>query len=322
MSCSKNRIGIDLGGTNIAAGILTPEGNLMGKRSIRTDVRSSGEKITEDMVSLCFTIMEAQGLKEEDIAAIGIGCPGFSDPQRGVLLKTVNLPFKNTNIREIFARKTSIPVYLGNDANAAALGEFTYGGAKGYSSSITITLGTGVGGGIIIDGKILAGFNFAGAELGHMVIKAGGRQCSCGRKGCLEAYASANALAKAAVRAYRAHPDSALGKLCGGDESKIDSKMAFDAAKKGDPVAKKVIDEYIEYLGEGIVNFINIFQPQIVLIGGGVSKQGEYLLAPLRKFVDERNYCKGVCESSRIERTLLGNDAGIIGAAILNEQYE
>ncbi len=311
------RIGIDLGGTNIAIGLVTDDGVLIRKDSIPTNVRQTGEALAEDMAEFTARFLEAQHIGQEAVRSIGIGCPGVSDNEKGLLLLTVNLPFKNTNIREIFLRRFPQPVQLANDANCAALAEVRAGAAKGYQTSITITLGTGVGGGIIIDGKIYTGFNFAAGELGHMVIHTGGELCGCGRKGCLEAYASATALIRETKKAAQRHPESLIHQLCEGDLNKINAKTAFDAKRAGDPTGIQLVENFTIDLAEGLISYINIFQPEIILIGGGISKEGEYLLAPLREYVFRYAYGNDFLPRTRIEKAVLGNDAGIIGAAML-----
>lgn len=312
------RIGIDLGGTNISAGLVGDEGKLLYKSSIPTETGGSDTEITEMMANFCIQIARHCDISEREIGSIGIGCPGVCDDENGVLLYTVNLPFRNTKIAEIFSKFISAPVHLANDANCAALGEVVAGGAKGYKSSITLTLGTGVGGGIIIDGKIYTGFNHAAGEMGHITIRAGGEPCACGRKGCLEAYASATALIRESKRAFQEHPDCMIRTLCDGDLNKISAKTPFDAKRAGDKIGAEIVDKYIRDLGEGIINYINIFQPEIILLGGGISKEGDYLLEPLREYVFRYSYGHDFLPRTKIECALLGNDAGIIGAAMLS----
>ena len=278
------RIGIDLGGINIAAGLVTEDGKLVMKKSVPTvQPGDTAESITERMADLVLEIIRDKGLTEEDVISVGIGCPGAVDSEKGIIVLTPNLPYKNFNVREIFAKKMKLPVYLDNDANCAVLGEVVSGAAKNYKTAIAVTLGTGVGGGIIIDGKIYNGFNCAAGELGHMITHRNGRQCNCGRKGCFEAYASATALIKDTKEAALKNPDSLLNRLCDGDLEKINGKTSFDGKRAGDKVATEVVENYIEELGEGIINYINIFQPEIILIGGGISNEGEYLLETLRE---------------------------------------
>ncbi len=312
------RIGIDLGGTNISAGIVGDEGRLLYKSSIPTEAELSDVQITELMAKFCLNIINNCDISEQDIESIGIGCPGVCDDKNGILVYTVNLPFRNTEIAKIFSGFISAPVHLANDANCAALGEVVCGTAKGYGNSITLTLGTGVGGGIIINGKIYTGFNHAAGEMGHITIHAGGELCGCGRKGCLEAYASATALIRESKRAFNENPDSLIRELCGGDINKINAKTPFDAKRAGDKAGTDIVDRYIQDLGEGIINYINVFQPEIILLGGGVSKEGEYLLEPLRKYVFTYTYGHDFLPRTKIECAMLGNDAGIIGAAMLD----
>lgn len=311
------RIGIDLGGTKIAFGLVSEDGILITKVSIPTEASRTDLEIVDDMVRTTLKLISDNCLTESDIISIGIGSPGTPNVNEGILIYSCNLPFINTNIRELFSRHTKIPVFLDNDANCAALGENTSGGAKGYKTSITITIGTGIGGGIIIDSKIYSGFNFAGGELGHHVIVVDGELCNCGRHGCFEAYSSATAIIRETRKSAKLHPTSAINLLCNGDINQINAKTAFDAKRLGDAVGIEIVDTFIKFLGEGISNMINIFQPEIILIGGGVSKEGNYLLDPLRKFVLANTYNREGVARTKIERATLGNDAGIIGAAML-----
>lgn len=312
------RIGIDLGGINIAAGLVTEEGKIIAAKSVPT--REPGDCdviIAEKMAKLSLDLIKENSLNEDDIALIGMGIPGAVDNVKGIIAGTANVPFKNFNMREFFAKYTKIPIALGNDANCAALGEAVAGAAKGKSEVIVVTLGTGVGGGIITGGKMYVGFNGVAGELGHIVTHRGGRKCGCGRCGCFEQYASASAIIRDAREALADNPDSLLGTLAGGDPMKISGKIVFEADAKGDVTAKNVVDNYIEELGDGIANFVNIFQPEIVLIGGGICNAGERLLAPLRDYVYNHCFGKGLVKLPEIERAMLGNDAGIIGAAMM-----
>ncbi len=313
------RIGIDLGGINIAAGLVNDKGELLAKKSIPTALKyDSAEEITDKMINLALELISENNLTESDIDSIGIGCPGAVDAKEGIIILTPNLPYKNFNVREFFAKKIAAPVYIENDANCAALGEVIAGAAKNCKTALTVTLGTGVGGGIIIDGKIYSGFNSAGGELGHMITHKNGRACNCGRRGCFEAYASATALINDTKDAAIKTPGSLLNKLCGYNIEKINGKTAFDGMREGDAISCAVVENYIEELGEGIINFINIFQPEIILLGGGISNEGETLLAPLREYVYKYSYGSDLLPRTRIERAALKNDAGIIGAAMLS----
>lgn len=309
-------IGIDLGGTNIAVGLVDDGGKIIYKDSLPTGRERHYSQIIKDMAELSLKVIVDSGNRLDDVKAIGIGSPGTPDKENGVLVYTNNLDFNYVPMREEMQKHIKLPVFLDNDANCAALAEAVTGAAKGTKHSITITLGTGVGSGIVIDGKIYSGFNDSGAELGHTVICIDGEQCTCGRKGCWEAYASATALIRQTKEAVRTNPDSLINKMIEGNTENVSGKTAFEAARQGDEAGKMVVENYIKYIAEGLVNTINIFQPNVVVIGGGICKEGDYLLNPLREFIKKNVYCKQV-EQTRIETAVLGNDAGIIGAAML-----
>ena len=272
------------------------------------------------MAEVALEAIKNANISIDDVESIGIGVPGAVNPETGVIEYSANLFFHNWSIVEMMEERLNTKVKIENDANAAALGEYLAGSAKGAKNAIAITLGTGVGGGIIIDGKIYSGSNFAGAELGHMVIVKGGKECACGRQGCWEAYASATGLINLTKeKILTEKPEfSYMLKLCDDDISNVSGKTAFDAMAAGDPIAKQVVEEYISYLATGVVNIINIFQPDVLCVGGGVSNQGENLLAPLRAIVERERYTKHNDKQTVICRCSLGNDAGIIGAAYLD----
>ena len=275
-------IGIDLGGTNIAVGIVDESFKIVKKGSTPTLVNRDPELIIADMGKLCLELLAETGIGLEEVVCAGIAAPGSVNPRTGIIEYANNLPFLRFPIADTLRKYLPVrEVYLENDANAAALGEAVGGAAKGKRLSVMITLGTGVGGGVIIDGKIYSGFNYAGAELGHTVIEYNGRQCSCGRKGCFEAYASATALVSMTKEKLAACKDTLMWEMCGNDINKADARIAFAAMKKGDRAGKEVVDMYISYLACGITNMINIFQPEVLLIGGGVCNEKDYLLKPL-----------------------------------------
>ena len=313
-------LGIDLGGMSIKAGVCNDEGEILTKDTCVTVRDEDGDRILNDMAALCLKVIADAGLKPEDIEYAGIASPGSADSDKGVIIYASTLPFLNYPIAAKLREKTGIKkVYIDNDANAAAKGEATYGAAKGYKDSLFITIGTGVGGGIIIDGKIYSGFNFSGAELGHIVIVKDGDECTCGRKGCLECYASATALIKQTKEKMLANKESKLWEVCEGDIEKVNGKTVFDAMLLNDESAREVYKTYIEYVACGITNFINIFQPEVLSIGGGISKQGEILLAPIREIVQKEQYSRYSDKQTVIKIAELGNDAGIIGAASLGK---
>lgn len=311
-------IGIDLGGTNIAVGLVDDRGKILQKDSIPTKRERAYQQIIKDMAMLSLKVVADAGKDIQEIKSIGIGSPGIPDSKNGILLYANNLNFRNVPMREEMQKYIHLPVYINNDANCAALAESAVGAAAGVEHSVTVTLGTGVGGGVIIHRKIYGGFNYAAAELGHMVIVSGGMPCTCGRNGCWEAYASATALIRQTQAAALENPKSMINTLVNNDMTKINAKTAFDAAKQGDETGQKVVEQYIRYVAEGLINIINIFQPEVVAIGGGVSKEGEYLLKPLRELVSSGVYTRGVSQT-QIKTAQLGNDAGIVGAAMLGE---
>lgn len=311
-------IGIDLGGTNIAVGIVDESFKIVKKGSTPTLVNRDPELIIADMGKLCLELLAETGIGLEEVVCAGIAAPGSVNPRTGIIEYANNLPFLRFPIADTLRKYLPMrEVYLENDANAAALGEAVGGAAKGKRLSVMITLGTGVGGGVIIDGKIYSGFNYAGAELGHTVIEYNGRQCSCGRKGCFEAYASATALVRMTKEKLAACKDTLMWEMCGNDINKADARIAFAAMKKGDRAGKEVVDMYISYLACGITNMINIFQPEVLLIGGGVCNEKDYLLKPLTEIVNADQYTRNQAVKTEIKIAALGNDAGIVGAAAL-----
>lgn len=309
-------IGIDLGGTNIKVGLVDENYNIVSKATAKTDLPRPAEEICESIVDTVWEALNAAKVTIGEVNSIGIGTPGVANRNSGVVLYSCNLGFNNTNLRTLIKAKLGKEVYVENDANAAAFGEVLNGAGKGYKDVVVVTLGTGVGGGIIIDGKIYTGFNFCGAELGHTVIQYGGRQCSCGRRGCFEAYSSATALINMTKEAMEAHPDSKMWQIAGSLEN-VDGKTAFDGMRADDDAAKQVVNTYIEYLGCGLTNIVNTFQPEVLLIGGGICKEGENLTKPLEEFIKRESYCIDPNRSTKLDIAKLGNDAGIIGAAYL-----
>ncbi|MEA4822698.1 MAG: ROK family glucokinase [Clostridiaceae bacterium] len=311
-------IGVDLGGTKIAAGVVNDNCEILCKDSIPSGASRPAAEIAADMADLCRNVAKKSGVDLADVAWIGIGSPGSIDRENGVILYANNINFLKTPLAALIREHWDIPVHIDNDANAAALGEAYAGAAKGCRDAIMITLGTGVGGGIIIDRKIYSGFNANGAELGHMVIVASGRPCTCGRNGCWEAYASVSGLIADTRAAMLAHPESAMWQLQNGSIEHVSGKTAFDAARAGDAVAEEVVRQYREYVAIGITNLVNIFQPEVLCVGGAISKEGEYLLGPVREFVERERYTR-YCAQTEIKIAALGNDAGIIGAAMLGK---
>lgn len=314
-------IGVDLGGTNIAVGLLDKDFKIIAKEKCPTKTEREISEIMDDMGELCNTLIKNNGLTADDIAYIGIATPGSVEPPMGLVTYSNNVKMENYLISDELSARTGVKkVLVENDANAAALGEAIMGAGKGKDNVIMITLGTGVGGGIVINRKLYSGFNYAGGELGHIVIKTDGKICSCGRQGCWEAYSSATGLKNMTKEKLEATKNTIMWDLIDGNLENVSGRTAFDAAKKGDKAGKEVVDEYIYYLACGIANIINIFQPDVLCIGGGVCGEGDYLLKPLTELTRKQEY--GYSQRTKfteIKIAELGNDAGIIGAGLLGQ---
>ena len=299
----------------MAAAVVDREGTILGKVSLPTP-RTGAEAVADQMAAAARAAAEKAGVSLEQVESVGIGSPGTIEPEQGLIRFWSNLNFVDVPLGGLMEARLHKKIYLENDANAAALGEYAAGAGKGSQSMVAITLGTGVGGGAVLNGKLYTGFNYAGMEVGHFVIEYGGRLCTCGRKGCFEAYCSATALIKRTREVMEEHPDSLLWQLAGSLEG-VNGRTPFDAAARGDAAAGKVIDEYVNYLGCGVASLVNIFQPEVFCIGGGPSAQGETLMAPVRYILNREDYARNSVHRTRLVQAALGNDAGIIGAALL-----
>lgn len=313
-------IGIDLGGTNIVASVVDDDYNIIGTSKTPTNSPRSADEIFDDIADVCEEAVKTAGLTMEDIDSVGMGTPGTVN-QGGIIEFANNLAFNNVPARTMLAKRINKPeekVFIENDANCAALGEAYAGCGNGAKDFVAVTLGTGVGSGVIIGGKIVNGVNYAGGECGHMVIVVDGEQCSCGRKGCWEAYASATALIRQTKKAMEEYPDSLMHKLAK-EEGKVSGRTAFDAMRLGDIAGIKVVDDYIKYVACGLINIVNALQPEIICIGGGICNEGETLMKPLRRFVQSERYSIHSKIQTKIVKAELGNDAGVIGAALLGK---
>ncbi len=306
------RIGIDLGGTNIAVGVVNEQYEIIAHHSVPTLAQRSAEEVIRDMGDAVETVLAKAGLTIADCESIGIGSPGTCDSEKGVVARAYNLGWFDVPVCDMLQRRFGIPARLSNDANCAALAETVAGAAIGCKNMVLITLGTGVGGGIIIDGKIYGGMRSAGAELGHTLLVLDGEQCSCGRRGCWETYASATALIRQAEQAAAEHPHSLLAQA-----EKMTGLAVFQAADKGDKVAQAVIDRYCVYVAAGFTDLVNSLAPEMILLGGGISRQGERILAPIREYVVHNCFGQKDGAVPVIAAAKLGNEAGIIGAAAL-----
>lgn len=309
-------IGVDIGGTSIKGAFINDKGEILSRFSMKVDKEGTPE---QEIGKLCDIINASikEGNYEGKVEGIGIGSPGTLDMDQGIILSSPNLAkWAGFNIKKFMKERTGLPVELNNDANVAALGEAKFGSGSKYKSAIMLTLGTGVGGGIILDGKLYDGNKHQGGELGHTVIRMGGRLCGCGRKGCLEAYASATALIRDTKEMMEKHPENLLSdvaKELGG----VDARNAFMAASRGDRFGKKLVKNYVMYLSEGILNYCNIFRPEVVILSGGVANEGENLFRRIRTYLKKNSY--GMKGSAKVEVTgsALGYDSGKIGAACL-----
>ncbi len=313
------RIGVDLGGTNIAVGVVTDDLKIIGRGKVKTKAPRPAEEIFDDIAVAVEMAIKDAGISTDEVLSVGVGTPGSVNKSNGYIEFANNLAFNNVPAKEMLEARIGKPVYLDNDANCAALGEAIAGVGKGVGNFVAVTLGTGVGSGIIVNGKIVSGVNYAGGEMGHTVIMVNGLQCNCGRKGCWEQYASATALISQTKAAMLENKDSKMWQLTNGNVDNASGRTAFDAMRLGDEAAAKVVDNYIYYVSIGVTNIINTFQPEFVCIGGGISHEGETLLAPLRKYVEDERYSIYASKQTKIVAAELGNDAGIFGAALLDE---
>ena len=313
----KYYLGIDLGGTNIAAGVVNENYEIIAQCSIKTNGSRPAEEVVDDMAQVARDTAAKAGITLDEVEWVGIGPPGTANKATGVIEYSNNIGWYDVPLVQMMEDRLKKKVYIENDANAAAYGEYVAGSAKDAESFIMVTLGTGVGGGIVINNEIYSGSNYAGAELGHSVIVVDGRPCTCERKGCLEAYASATGLIKTTREHMEKNKDSIMWEMVGGDLSKISGRTSFDAMRKGDAAGKAVVDEYIKYLACGVTNIINTFQPDLLAMGGGISHEGDYLMKPLKEIVAREVYSRNSAKNTEIVAASLGNAAGIIGAALL-----
>ncbi len=309
-------IGIDLGGTTMTAGLVNEDYEIVGKITWATRLPRPAEDLEKAMADLCREVAKQNGVDFSEVRYVGIGTPGSVNFTTGFVGYNTNFNYYDWNLGTDLEALLGCKVYVENDANAAAFGEYIAGGAKGYKDAVVITLGTGIGSGIILDGKILRGFNFAAGEMGHTVIVKDGRKCNCGRHGCWERYASARALSEDTKAAMREHRDTIMWDLVK-DIDHVNAKTSFDAMEKGDALAKQVVENWMEYVGCGIANVVNTFEPEVICIGGGVSNQGETLLGPVRAYVEKETHDITTGRVPEIRACVLRNDAGVIGAAAL-----
>lgn len=314
----KYRLGVDLGGTGIKAGVVDESFHIVQKHSLATGASRSFEEVVFDIARAAHETAELAGLSVADFPVVGVGSPSCINPNTGRLVFSNNTSWKNVPLRQELEKHLPVPVLIGNDANCAVVGESVAGAAQGYSDVLMFTLGTGVGGGVILDGKLYCGADGMGTELGHTQFIHGGEHCTCGIDGCFEAYASVTALIRDAKHAMEKHPESALHGASQGEG--VTGRAVFDCAKAGDETALALVERYAGYVAAGIGSLVNVFRPQVVLIGGGVSSAGSFLLDRIQADIAKYVFASDVIGVPPILPAKLGNDAGIIGAAYLDQR--
>ena len=313
-------VGVDIGGTNLKAGLADENGQLLAVQKMKVASITDQQSLAWTIVAMTQELAKSAGVPLDEIASVGVGVPGTVEIRSGSLQYSCNLPFRRVPLRRLFHKYMNKPLYLENDGNCAAVGEYYAGAGRRSKRFVTITLGTGVGAGIIHNGKIYHGANGMAGEVGHTVIQRNGLPCPCGRRGCWEQYASASALKRMTAEAVAAHPDSILARVVAENDGHVSGQSAFIAARQDDPVGQRICDEYVGYLACGIVNVVNVFQPDALAIGGGVSNEAdEQLLLPVQRCVERESIPCAKNRRTRIVKAELGNQAGIIGAALLGK---
>ncbi len=308
-------IGVGIGGMSIKVGVVDDNGKILLQSRVKTANSALG--VVEDIKYLINDLIDQLKISLEDIKGIGIGCPGAVNSEKGIVDFLPNLGWENVDIVSMLKKYFNVPIKISNDANVATLAEVIYGSAKGYNTAIMFTLGTGVGGGIVIDKKLFEGGFSRGAELGHITLFLDGEQCTCGRRGCIECYTSATALIKQTKVAMLRDNKSKMWEYINNNIENVDGKTAFECAKLGDKTANEVVHKYVYYLAESMLNMFNIFRPEVFILGGGISAQGEYLINKLQQYCQKAEYGYKRAPKTKIVAASLGNDAGIIGASLL-----
>ena len=314
-------IGIDLGGMSAKGGLFTVSGELLCEEKMKTNAADGFEGTVKLLAELSKKLTEQANVNFSAVQAIGVGAPGVVDSRRGVVLRWSNFNWQNAPLAERLQQLTGKKTYIANDANIAALGESKFGATSQYQSSILLTIGTGVGGGMVFDGELIEGYQSAGAEFGHITIREGGLPCACGRRGCYEKYASASALILQTRHAMVEDLNSQMWEIANGKIENVNGRTAFLAAKKGDKTAQRVVEQFVGYLSEGIADFVNILRPEAIVLGGGIANEGEALFEPLRRAVNERSYVAMDIVPLKIVGAKLGNKAGIYGAYALAVEH-
>lgn len=309
-------VGVELGVKQIVAGVTDKTGKLLRKAACPTNLDRPYDVLFNDIAELIRNVLDEEGIDIKGVKYIGVGFPGIPDKDKGTIIKNYTMNYSHLPVRDELQKHFNLPVYVDNDANCAALAESVAGAAEDIDFSVLVRIGNGIGGGIIINNLIYSGFNYAGAELGHMCIAMGGNECSCGRKGCWEAYASAPAFIRQVMEAAKKHPESLINTLAQKDEAGINIFTAFEAAKQGDAVAMEAVDTYLHYLGEGLINIVNMLMPNAIIIAGDITKLGESFLKPLRSIVWKGIYTQDV-DKPEFKIAQLGSAGVVVGAAML-----
>lgn len=312
-------LGVDIGGTKIAAGLVSEDYRLFNQRSIATDVDGGPEKIVRDILGLVKQLMEEGGIDSGDIPYVGIGCPGAIDHKNGIVKYANNLNFVDIPLGPALQSELQQPVYLENDANCAGLGEYYHlKDREMMDNFFMLTLGTGIGSALVLNGQLFRGFNGAAPEIGHCIVQADGIPCLCGNHGCWEMYCSGHALADKTRETARLYPESRLWELARGEISRMNGRTAFQAYRSGDEAGCRIAEEYLHYLKIGVANIVNSYQPQVLTLGGGIGEQEPSALTAAKEAVREGSYCKHA-EHTVVRRAELGGEAGIYGAAWLRK---
>lgn len=312
-------LGLDVGGTQLVAGVVDAHYRIVAKASLPAGAGRPIEQITTDMARVSREAVAAAGLTVAAMSSWGIGMPSYVNPKTGLLVHANCFGWKNVPIYDYLRKHLPLPIYIANDANCAAYGEVLAGAAADYSDALMLTLGTGVGGGIILNKKIFSGYDTMGAELGHTKLVYDGALCTCGQKGCLEAYCSATALVRIMKQRMSEPRQTWLRTLCAGDEERIEARMLFEAARRKDAVALEILQQFTGRLAAGLSTFVVIFRPQVIILGGGLAGAGELLLEPLRRELAACTFAADQIGVPPVVRAQLGNDAGVLGAALLEK---
>ena len=313
----KYYLGIDLGGTNIVAGVVDEQYQIIQKSHRPTLLKRSFEEIVKDMALTALDALKDAGLTKDDVAYVGIGVPSSVDPKTHQIIFANNLGWKNADVISEFHKTWDVPIAIANDADCATLGECLAGAGQDYDSMLMVTLGTGLGGGMALNRKLFLGGEGDGLEPGHIAIVHNGALCTCGQRGCLEAYASVTALIRQSIDLMMVYPHSLMWDECGHDLNKVEGRTPFSAAAKGDVAGKLVVDQFVEYLSTGLASLVTMLRPHAIIVGGGVSSAGDVIMVPLRKQVEQKMYAGDIVGPPDILLAKLGNDAGVIGAALL-----